>query len=70
MYNYLNETYNELDGYVLLMGVGYDKNTSLYLADARAEYPGKHLVKESRAVMVNGEREWGEGSYDKIRGNV
>lgn len=44
MYNYLNETYNELDGYVLLMGVGYDKNTSLYLADARAEYPGKHLM--------------------------
>lgn len=48
----------ELDGYVLLMGVGYDKNTSLHLADARAEYPGKHLVKESSAVMVNGEREW------------
>lgn len=48
----------ELDGYVLLMGVGYDKNTSLHLADVRAEYPGKHLVKESSAVMVNGEREW------------
>lgn len=44
MYNYLNETYNELDGYVLLMGVGYDKNTYLHLADARAEYPGKHLM--------------------------
>ena len=26
----------ELDGYVLLIGVGYDKNTSLHLADVRA----------------------------------
>ncbi len=48
----------ELDGYVLLMGVGYNKNTSLHLADARAEYPGKHMVKESSAVMEQGQRVW------------
>lgn len=48
----------ELDGYVLLIGVGYDKNTSLHLADARAEYPGKHLSMESSAVMINGQRVW------------
>lgn len=48
----------ELDGYVLLIGVGYDKNTSLHLADARAEYPGKHLSTEHSAVMVDGKREW------------
>lgn len=48
----------ELDGYVLLLGVGYDKNTSLHLADARASYPGKHLAKESSAVMENGQRVW------------
>ena len=48
----------ELDGYVLLIGVGYDKNTSLHLADARAEYPGKHTTMEHSAVMVNGKREW------------
>lgn len=48
----------ELDGYVLLIGVGYDKNTSLHLADARAEYPGKHFSTEHSAVMVNGKREW------------
>lgn len=48
----------ELDGYVLLIGVGYDKNTSLHLADARAEYPGKHLATEHSAVMVEGKREW------------
>lgn len=48
----------ELDGYVLLIGVGYDKNTSLHLADARAEYPGKHDYVEHSAVMENGERVW------------
>ena len=48
----------KLDGYVLLIGVGYDKNTSIHLADVRAEYPGKHNVNESSAVMVDGKRKW------------
>lgn len=48
----------ELDGWVLLIGVGYDKNTSIHLADVRAEYPGKHLTHESSAVMENGQRVW------------
>lgn len=48
----------QLDGFVLLIGVGYDKITVLHLADARAEYPGKHHVNESSAVIVNGQREW------------
>lgn len=47
-----------LDGYVLLIGVGYDKNTSLHLADVRAEYPGKHNSTEYSAIMENGERVW------------
>lgn len=48
----------ELDGRVLLMGVGYDKNTSLHLADARAEYPGKRECVEHSAVIENGRRVW------------
>lgn len=48
----------ELDGYVLLIGVGYDKNTSLHLADARASYPGKHNVTEYSAVLEDGQRVW------------
>lgn len=48
----------ELDGSVLLIGVGYDKNTSLHLADARAVYPGKHLTTEHSAVMEDGKRKW------------
>ena len=48
----------DLDGWVLLIGVGYDKNTSLHLADARAEYPGKHQVTEYSAILENGQRVW------------
>ena len=48
----------ELDGKVLMIGVDYDKNTSLHLADVRAEYPGKHTCVEHSAVMENGKRVW------------
>ncbi len=48
----------ELDGKVLLIGVGYDKNTSIHLADVRAKYPGKHNSIEHSAVMENGQRVW------------
>lgn len=50
----------ELDGYVLLIGVGYDKNTSLHLADVRAKYPGKHNSTEYSAIIENGHRVWKE----------
>ena len=48
----------ELDGKVLLLGVGYDKNTSMHLADVRANYESKHMEENSSAMMVNGKREW------------
>ncbi len=54
----------ELDGYVLLLGVGYDKNTSLHLADVRAEYPNKHMVTESSAIRLDGQRIW--KSYETL----
>lgn len=54
----------ELDGYVLLIGVGYDKNTSLHLADVRADYPGKHNCTEYSAIMENGQRVW--KAYDTL----
>ena len=53
-----------LNGCVLLLGVGYDKNTSLHLADARAAYPGKHTVTEHSAVLRGGRREW--VAYDTL----
>ena len=51
-------TLYNLDGKVLLIGVDYDKNTSIHLADVRAEYPGKHTCVEHSAVMENGKRVW------------
>ena len=48
----------ELNGKVLLIGVDYDKNTSIHLADACAEYPGKHNCVEHSAILENGKRVW------------
>ncbi|MFD2671731.1 aminoglycoside N(3)-acetyltransferase [Marinicrinis sediminis] len=48
----------QLDGYVLLIGVGYDKNTSLHLAETRANFASKAFTDESSAVMVEGRRQW------------
>ncbi|WP_159887766.1 aminoglycoside N(3)-acetyltransferase [Paenibacillus puerhi] len=48
----------ELDGYVLLIGVGHDKNTSLHLAETRADFPGKTYAEESSAMIIDGERRW------------
>lgn len=48
----------ELDGYILLIGVGYDKNTSLHLAETRASFPSKRFTEESSAILVNGVRQW------------
>lgn len=48
----------ELDAKVLLLGVGYDKNTSIHLADARASYPSKHTCKEYSALIEGGNRVW------------
>lgn len=48
----------KLDGYILLIGVGYDKNTSFHLAETRADFKSKNFTNESSAVMINGKREW------------
>lgn len=48
----------KLNGYVLMIGVDYDKNTSIHLADVRANYNSKHNITEKSAMMVNGKREW------------
>lgn len=48
----------ELDGSVLLIGVDYDKNTSIHLADVRADYPSKHNCIEHSAILEHGKRVW------------
>jgi len=48
-----------LDGWVLLLGVDHDRNTSLHLAECRAQYSSKVMRTESAPIInANGEREW------------
>ncbi len=48
----------ELDGYILLLGVDHGNNTSLHLAENRANWSGKLFIQEATAMMVRGVREW------------
>ena len=48
----------ELDGCVLLLGVGHGNNTSLHLAEFRSDWPGKPRVKTGSAMLVDGKRQW------------
>jgi aminoglycoside 3-N-acetyltransferase len=45
-------------GYVLLLGVGYDRNTSLHLAQYRATYATKVFHTCGAPIIVEGKREW------------
>ena len=44
----------DLDAKVLLLGVGHGNNTSLHLAESRADWVGKVTVEQSSTVMVDG----------------
>jgi aminoglycoside 3-N-acetyltransferase len=48
----------DIGGWVLLLGVGNENNTSFHLAEYRSDYPGKALVTVGAPVMVDGERRW------------
>jgi aminoglycoside 3-N-acetyltransferase len=50
----------ELDGHVLLLGVDHNNNTSLHLAEYRADYAGKRKVRAASAMLVDGSRRWVE----------
>lgn len=46
----------ELEAWVLLLGAGYDSNTSFHLAECRAG--GANVVKEGSPVKIDGQRRW------------
>lgn len=48
----------DLDGWVLLLGVGYDNNTSFHLSEYRA--PGTTPEDLSGPILVDGRRRWVE----------
>ncbi|MCL4169714.1 UNVERIFIED_CONTAM: hypothetical protein GTU68_045142 [Idotea baltica] len=51
----------ELDGHILLLGVDHGNNTSLHLAEARAELAP--MVTDGAPVWFEGERRWVELSH-------
>ncbi len=54
----------DLDGWVLLIGVDHDVNTSLHLAEYRSSPKNHKLAKRGAPMIVAGRREW--ASYDDI----
>ncbi len=55
----------ERDALVLLLGVGHSNNTSLHLAEARADFPRKTL-RNGSPVLVEGQRQWVVYDEDEI----
>ena len=50
----------DLDGSVLLLGIGHMSNTSIHLAEYRADYPGKEDRPTGAPLAIDGERLWVE----------
>jgi aminoglycoside 3-N-acetyltransferase len=48
----------ELDGWILLIGVEHETNTSLHLAEYRAEFPGKRIDLQGAPMLVDGKKQW------------
>lgn len=48
----------ELDGHILLLGVGHSNNTSLHLAEYRCDYPGKRNIQTGSSILIDGEQRW------------
>lgn len=47
----------EADGFIFLLGPDHENNTSLHLAEYRANFP-KRILHEGAAMRVEGERRW------------
>jgi aminoglycoside 3-N-acetyltransferase len=48
----------ELKGWILLLGVGHEYNTSIHLAEFRADFPGKKEIQQGAPVLQDGVRRW------------
>ena len=48
----------DLDGSILLLGVGHSSNTSIHLAEYRADFPTKRIVQEGAPISQTGSRTW------------
>jgi len=50
----------DLDGSILLLGVGHANNSSIHLAEYRADFPSKREQPNGAPLIVDGERRWVE----------
>ncbi|UCE45792.1 MAG: AAC(3) family N-acetyltransferase [Methanobacteriota archaeon] len=48
----------DLDGWVILIGVGFQCATSLHLAETRSDNPCKKTVERGGPMTINGKRRW------------
>ena len=48
----------DLGGWILLLGVGFERASSFHLAEFRADYPGKKEIKQGAPVASQGKRAW------------
>ncbi len=48
----------DLRGFVLLLGVGHSRNTSIHLAEYRANIPTKRIVQEGAPISQAGSKTW------------
>jgi aminoglycoside 3-N-acetyltransferase len=48
----------DLDGKILLIGVGYDNNSSLHHAEVRANIPNIPKKSNGAAILIDGKRAW------------
>jgi aminoglycoside 3-N-acetyltransferase len=47
----------DLSASILLLGVGYESNTSFHLAEYRADWPSKRLVTGEAPILIEGRRQ-------------
>ncbi|RIX49328.1 aminoglycoside N(3)-acetyltransferase [Paenibacillus nanensis] len=48
----------DADGWVMLLGVGFENCTALHLSELRAAYASKAYVKQGAPCLVDGMRQW------------
>ncbi|MCY3764855.1 MAG: AAC(3) family N-acetyltransferase [Gemmatimonadetes bacterium] len=48
----------DMNGFVLLLGATHGSNTSMHLAEYRANYPARKVVREGAPINASGSRQW------------
>lgn len=48
----------DLNGFILLLGAGHGSNTSMHLAEYRANFPARKVVREGAPINASGSRQW------------